>query len=193
MANVFTLGDNEEVNNINLDDLYEKKRENDLSKLAIFNKLLGRIHNKIKITSRRNITDQFCSFIVPEVMIGVPKYNQGECIGYLLDKLQDNGFQVRYIHPNCLFISWKHWVPGYVRSEIKKKTGINIDGNGNIIEKKEEKQNDDGDLNKLILKGGIKENETKKHEFNSINSYKPTGIYNENLLNKISDKLKNDS
>ncbi len=45
----------------------------------------------------------------------------------------------------------------------------------------------------MILKGGIKENETKKHEFNSINSYKPTGIYNENLLNKISDKLKNDS
>ncbi len=99
-------------------------------------------------------------------MIGVPKYNQGECIGYLLDKLQDNGFQVRYIHPNCLFISWKHWVPGYVRSEIKKKTGINIDGNGNIIEKKEDKQNEDGDLNKVILKGGIKENETKKHTIN---------------------------
>ena len=41
--------------------------------------------------------------------------------GYLIDKLQENKFNVKYIHPNTLFISWIHWVPQYVRTEIKNK------------------------------------------------------------------------
>ena len=61
MSHIFNLGEIEEFNEkINLDDLYEKKREHDLSKLNIFNKLLGRIHNKIKLTARQNHTEQFC-------------------------------------------------------------------------------------------------------------------------------------
>jgi len=192
MSHIFTLGKEEdEVHNINLDELYEKKRELDLSKLSVFNKLLGRIHNRIKITSRQNVNDQFCTFIIPEVMIGIPKYDQGECIGYIVSKLQDNGFRTRYVHPNCLFISWKHWVPGYVRSEIKKKTGLNIDGNGNIIDKGNKNKNEletEDDVNKLMLKGSLDE-KTKKKEFTSINAYKPSGIYSDNLLNKLNDKL----
>ena len=194
MTNIFTLKDEEdEVQKLNLDDLYEKKREIDLTRVAVFNKLLGRVHNRIKITSRQNANEQFCTFIVPEVMIGIPKYNQAECIGYIVDKLNDNGFNVRYVHPNCIFISWKHWVPGYVRSEIKKKTGINIDGRGNIIKKKDgtSQSNEDTDPNTLMLKGvngGV--NVEKKKEYNPTATYKPTGIYSDNLLNKISDTLK---
>ena len=67
MTHIFTLGDEEEESGkLNLDDLYERKREQDLNKLSIFNKLLGRIHNKIKISSRQNTKDQFSSFIVPK-------------------------------------------------------------------------------------------------------------------------------
>ena len=59
MSHIFTLGkEDDEEHNINLDDLYEKKRELDLSKLSVFNKLLGRVHNRIKITSRQNVIDQ---------------------------------------------------------------------------------------------------------------------------------------
>ena len=60
------------------------------------------------------------------MMIGVPKYDSDSCIAYVIDKLQENGFKIRYTHPNMLFISWQHWVPEYVRSEIKKKTGVVI-------------------------------------------------------------------
>ena len=47
---------------INLDELYEKKRKYDLNKLEIYNKLLARIHNKIKVTARQKIDEQFCWF-----------------------------------------------------------------------------------------------------------------------------------
>ena len=139
MSNIFSLGEMDNFSDqIDLDDLYEKKREHDLSQLYIFNKLLNRIHTKIKMTSRQHINEQFCWFIVPEMMLGIPRYNHGECIAYLIDKLQQNGFIVKYTNPNMLLISWKHWIPGYVRTEIKKKTDVQIDGYGNILPAKKE-------------------------------------------------------
>ena len=128
MANIFTLENVEAFSEkLNIDDLYEKKKQQDLNKLTLFNKILNRIHVKIKTVSRQKVDEQFCWYLVPETIIGVPKYDQGSCIAYLIDKLQLNGFNVRYIHPNTMFISWMHFVPSYVRSEIKKKTGIVVD------------------------------------------------------------------
>jgi hypothetical protein len=194
MDTVFTLGDGDDGDKINLDELYEQKQTLDMSKMNTFNKILNRIHNKIKTISRQNVLDQFCWYLVPEVIIGVPKYNHGDCVAYIIDKLTINGFNVRYTHPNLLFISWKHWVPGYVRSEIKKKTGIAVDGYGNKIIKKDDNSSNN-DPNTLMFQSGknipISQNKKNDENFKSINSYKPTGnlIYNNNLLKKLEDKF----
>jgi hypothetical protein len=135
MSNIFTLENVQDFSEkISIDDLYEKKRQYDLNKLALFNKILNRVHVKIKTTSRQKYDEHFCWFIVPEMIIGVPKYDQGACIAYIIDKLKENGFNVRYIHPNTLFISWLHWVPSYVRTELKKKTGIEVNEYGEKIQ-----------------------------------------------------------
>ena len=136
-------GDNvENVEKINLDELYEKKQEQDKNKLFTYNKILTRIHEKIKLTSRQKCNQQFCWFVVPEIILGVANYDHAGCIAYLVDKLQENNFMVRYTHPNLLLISWIHYVPNYVRTEFKKKTGTAIDeygrpilydGEGNVI------------------------------------------------------------
>ena len=142
MANIFTLENVSDFSEkINIDDLYERKRQYDLNKLELYNKILNRIHVRIKTTSRQKIDEQFCWFVVPEVIIGVPKYDQGSCIAYLIDKLRENGFNIKYIHPNTLFISWLHWVPSYVRTELKKKTGIIVDEYGNKVQDEEENNN----------------------------------------------------
>ena len=57
-------------------------------------------------------------------MIGIPKFDHGACVAYIISKLRENGFNVRYTHPNLLFISWNHWLPSYVRNELKKKPGL---------------------------------------------------------------------
>jgi 2,4-dienoyl-CoA reductase-like NADH-dependent reductase (Old Yellow Enzyme family) len=125
MSSIFTLDNIEDFSEkINIDELYEKKRQQDLNKLALFNKILNRVHVRIRTTSRQKTDEQFCWFLVPETILGVPKYDQASCIAYLMDKLKTSGFNVRYVHPNLLFISWLHWIPQYVRTEIKKKTGI---------------------------------------------------------------------
>ena len=119
---MFNNNDDEIVNEINIDELYEKKKSYDISCINNFNKILNRIHKKIKHTSRLHLDEHFCWFIVPEFMLGVPSYNQAMCITYVIDKLQNNGFNVRYTHPNMLLISWNHWIPQYVKDEIKKKS-----------------------------------------------------------------------
>jgi uncharacterized membrane protein YgcG len=124
-------GDNvENVEKINLDELYQKKQEQDKTKLYTYNKILTRIHEKIKMTSRQKCNQQFCWFVVPEIILGVANYDHAGCIAYLVDKLQENKFLVRYTHPNLLLISWLHYVPNYVRNEFKKKTGTAIDEYG---------------------------------------------------------------
>ena len=201
MANIFTLENIEDFSEkLNIDELFEKKRQQDLNKLALFNKILNRIHVKIKTVSRQKVDDQFCWFLVPETIIGVPRYDQGACIAYIIDKLKTNGFVVRYIHPNMLFISWMHFVPSYVRTELKKKTGIVVNEYGQKIEETEEDgnmksiTNVPSDPNEYMFnnKNVEQTNKTKlKKEYTPINSYKPSGnlIYGDDLLNKIEDKF----
>ena len=65
------------------------------------------------------------------------KYNLSECVEYVIEKLIDNGFSVKYTEPNLLFISWQHLLIFYKREEIKKTHGVtDIDGFGNVIKKK---------------------------------------------------------
>jgi len=202
MANIFTIDNIDNFSEkINLDELYEKKRQQDLNKLALFNKILNRIHVKIKTISRQKIDEQFCWFLVPEIIIGVPKYDQAACIAYLIDKLKSNSFNVRYIHPNMLFISWMHIVPSYVRTELKKKTGIVVNELGQKIEEDgEENENkliiDSGPTNPndylLNLKGQDSQDKGKsKKEYTPIKSYKPSGnlVYDDDVLSKIEDRF----
>ena len=208
--NIFTLSEeNDLTDKINLDDLFESKSEFDESKLVLYNKILNRIHNKIKQTSRNTKgKEQFVWYLIPEMMIGVSRYNVSECTGYILRKLRENDFIVRYTHPNLIFISWTHWIPGYVRQEYKKQSGTAIDGYGNIIggdNLQIKDGNMDGnsnnsdpnnsDPNNLLLNnknGGHNHRimvNKEKDNYNSTKNYKPTGIYNMDIMKKIQDKF----
>ena len=162
---------------------------------------MNRIHVRIKTTAKQNVNEKFCWFVVPEIIIGVPKYDQAGCIAYIMDTLQTNGFQVRYFHPNTVFISWNHWVPSYIRTEIKKKTGIVINEYGvKVSEKKEGEDGQELDSNGQELNTNDNDNSSNTNpnmqqiknskKYTPINSYKPTGkmVYSEDLLNSTFNK-----
>lgn len=201
MSNIFTLENVENFSEkINIDELYEKKQQYDVNKLALFNKILNRVHVRIRTTSKQKINDRCCWYVVPEIIIGVPKYDQAGCIAYIMDKLQTNGFHVKYIHPNTIFISWVHWVPSYVRTEFKKKTGVAIDEYGNKIEEENGGEEDDRlneDPNAALLRkdksddksnsSSGKKNQKNQQQYTSISKYKQSGnlIYTQDILDKI--------
>ena len=207
--------DVENVRKINLDELYDTKKEKDLQKLQVFNRILNRIHTKIKMTSRQKINSNFCWYVVPEVMLGIVNYDRVMCISYIVAKLEENDFQVRYTHPNLIFISWGHYIPTYVRTEFKKKTGISIDEHGNKKEDGNENSEEGGGGGiRLITNSGGGENANIDHtllnrnktsaasttnpnlvkkEYKPINSYKPTGnlVYSNDFLKKIDERMNN--
>ena len=160
---------------INLDDLYEKKKQEDINTVQSYNKILEKIHHQIKIASRQKHNNQCCWYVIPEFVFGLPRYDIKACIIYIIQSLEENGFRIKYTHPNLLLIAWNHWVPDYVRTEYKKLTGLVVDGFGKEVGKKEEK------------KDGSKEIKLdKKTLFKSVSTYKPSGlIYNEDLLKNI--------
>lgn len=188
--------DDNNVSKINIDELYEKKQQHDMFTLGSYNKILSRIHNKIRYTSRQYFENNYCWYVIPEVLLGIPKYDNRECIAYVIDKLQENNFVVRYIHPNLVFISWNHWIPSYVRSELKKKTGIVVDGNGNKLNEsdnnnsnilKNENDNIVFNINKSNKNIASKDYKRNLSNYKDINSYKPEGklIYSDDLLKKL--------
>ena len=175
---------------LNLDELYERTRETSQTKIKTYQKILARIHTRIKAISRQRNNNKFCMFVIPEFILGIPRYDIAECTNYVIEKLTENGFQIKYTYPNLLFISWQHYIPKYQRSEIKKKTGVAIDGFGNVVSKKNKNNRDDSNPNSLLLMDKnvkVKDGKKKPSNFKSTSSYKPTGnlIYNTNLLEKI--------
>ena len=175
-------------NKINIDELYEKNHRRDLKQLSVFNKLLGRIHKRINTIGKTKSTDKHIWFTVPEYIFGEPLYDNGDCIAYVVAKLEDNGFFIRYMHPNTLFISWENWIPSFVRNEIKKKRGIVIDEKGNILENKNEEKDEP---NSKLMNDRNPETKKDQKQYTPIGSYKPSGhlVYNQEIFDKIEKKV----
>ena len=176
---------------LDLDELFKEKKQTYEHKIKIYQKILSRVHKKIKTTSRMRNSDKFSFFLIPEFILGIPRYDMAECTSFIIEKLSDNGFMVKYTHPNLLFISWQHYLPKYQRVEIKKKTGVALDGYGNVIIKKNIQQNKES-LNGLLLKNTPEDKKSilkKKNDRNytDISTYKPTGnlIYNTRMIKSI--------
>ena len=188
------MNDEDFKEKMDMDDLYKQKKLSEEHKIKIYQRILARVHKKIKTTSRMRNSSKFCFFLLPEFILGIPRYDMVHCTSYVIEKLIDNGFMIKYTHPNLLFISWQHYIPHYQRAQIKKKTGISVDGYGNVVTKKDKKE-DKGDINSLLLKN-VSSNSTKSilkkkedRNYKDISTYKPTGnlIYNTTLIKKIED------
>jgi hypothetical protein len=145
-------------NKINLDDLFNRKKQIDIMTVKTYNTILDRVHRKIKATSSQRINNVSCWFVVPEVMFGCTRYDKTLCIAYIIQELETNGFKVKYTHPNLLLICWNHWIPMHVREEIKRQTGKSVDGFGELVQSK-------------------KDGKPFDPRYNSTANYKPSGNF----------------
>lgn len=188
MSNLLLFDDQEATGKINIDALYEKNMKRNLKQISIFNKILNRVHRRIQLSSRTVRNDKYIWSIVPEYIFGEPTYDQGDCIAFVVGQLTDNGFSVRYIHPNTLFISWENWIPSYMRTEYKKKTGKTINEKGQIIESKDKDtpQNEQMTPDERLL-SNENPNGVKEKKYTPINKYKSQGhlVYNPDMFEKI--------
>ena len=91
-------------------------------------------------------------------------------------------------------------VPSYVRTEIKKKTGMQVDGYGKVLNGDKNEDNNmsnklitstSNEVDNLLLKTSSTPNNENKKEYKSIREYTPSGnmIYNPDLLDKTITKI----
>jgi hypothetical protein len=176
MSNIIFHNEDDSVNNIDIDDLYRKNLIRSMKHISTFNKILNRVHKRIHTTSKNKRTEQHIWFTIPTFILGEQTYDQGDCVAHVIGKLVDNGFVVKYLHPNTIFVTWGQWVPSYVRDEYFKKNGVMIDERGNVIKKQQSEPQNTEPQSK------------ESKQFTPISKYKPTGhlLYDPELFNAIS-------
>ena len=105
------------MSQLSITDLYSTINEKTIKRMEIYDGVLVKCHSRIKYNSSLERT--YCFFQVPEFIIGTPLYKIEEMRIYIINSLKNNGFQIMYIEPNWLFISWE--VPS-----IKKLANTNL-------------------------------------------------------------------
>ena len=127
------------MSSLNIDALFEEADKKYLNRLKLFDDILVQIHNRIKYHSKNKWF--YCTYSLPEFLIGKPLYKIVELRKYIIDSLKRDKFDVMYVHPNFLFISWekkktKRTYKNIKRIEDNKNTFKKIDDynpTGNLI------------------------------------------------------------
>jgi hypothetical protein len=92
------------MSTLDLNELQAPLKEKEKIKNDIYDKILVRVHNRIKLVSRH--AETFSYFVIPKFVLGIPMYNFDQCKHYIINSLTENGLAVNYIDPNLLYISW---------------------------------------------------------------------------------------
>ncbi len=189
---------------VNIDELYERNHRRNLRQISIFNKILNRVHTRIRVTAANKFNNEkHIWFQVPAFIFGESVYDQSSCVAYVITKLEENGFFIKYIHPGTLIVSWENWLPNYARQEIRKRTGMVLDSRGQLIRKEENdpsdntNNNNDGRGNGDPLYPSSSTDTTaaanrKNVSYKAISEYKPTGnlVYGKDLMESLDKKVR---
>jgi len=88
----------------NVNEIKKFIHEREKGRLLIYEEILEKCYHRIQSSVVRD--DPFSLYVVPDFIIGKPTYNFANCIQYIIFRLKNNGFQVKYIYPNALQIEW---------------------------------------------------------------------------------------
>jgi len=124
---------------LSLDSLYDAELSSIECQELVYQQILSRVHKRIRLASKNWKQGRYCFYVIPEMVIGIPRYSVIECTKYLITTLKKNGFIVSYTYPNLLFISWDHYLHAKEREKIRQETGKRVNGFGEEMKPKGEK------------------------------------------------------
>ena len=93
------------MSSLDINNLYDKINQRNGKRLEKFDDILKKIHNRILYNA--NLEKTYCFFQIPEFIIGIPLYNVGDLKNYLITSLKKDRFNLIYVDPNWLFITWE--------------------------------------------------------------------------------------
>ena len=96
------VNNDEYLNIYSLSDDFVKKSQ---QRTKIYTEVLKKIHFKIKQAATN--MKKHCLIAIPEYVIGMPLYDMNNCKIFLMNRLIDEGFDLKFYVPNLLNISWE--------------------------------------------------------------------------------------
>jgi hypothetical protein len=103
---------------IEIHKLFEKESKKKDLRLKAYNKVLNKVTNRIKFSTRSGKTEVI--YEMPKIIFGMPSYKPNVCGIYIGTELKKNGFDIIYPFrgsPIHIFISWKKY-----KNQIVNKT-----------------------------------------------------------------------
>jgi hypothetical protein len=98
------------------DQLFDRRRERDATKLKSYNRILEAIYKRIQTVSK-NQEMTWINFNIPVHMISFNVDELEDCITYVVHMLRQQGYEVRYTFPNLLYVSWAKYERDYLLKE----------------------------------------------------------------------------
>ena len=127
------------MSSLNINSLFEEADKKVLNRMKMFDDILVQIHNKIISHSKNKWF--YCTHQIPEFLIGKPLYKVEDLKKYIIDSLKRDKFDVMYVHPNFLFISWENKKSKRTYKNVKR-----IENNNKNTFKKIDDYNPTGNL-----------------------------------------------
>lgn len=92
------------MKHLNINDIASNNEKRNEKRRECFDKVLEQCYKRVEKSAK--LDNIGCFFDVPEFVIGYPLFSLNECILHVYNKLVQNGFQVQYIFPRILYVSW---------------------------------------------------------------------------------------
>jgi len=171
--------------NININKLRNEVELREQKKIKIFDKILELCYQRILNSNQKN-DDYNCTYIVPNVVFGLPLYDVNDCVSFVINKLIEKGFNVVFAFPTTIHISWKP-NDSNANANTKFNNQLSIYNNKNNMQLKDINKKD---FNKKDIT--IKDiNNNNNNKYKKINEYKNSEniMYNQNDINLFQSKL----
>jgi hypothetical protein len=190
--------------NLNINKLRNEVEERENKKYKIFETILEMCYQKILNINKKN-NDYNCTFIVPNVVFGLPLYNVGDCVIFIMDKLVEKGFEIYFAAPTTIHISWKpkdilnnnnKYLTTQSNNQIEYYNTLNQQNQLMIKYNGSNNNNNNNDYNTNNMQNNNIQNNKKNQkniQYKSINDYKESvnTIYDSDDLDLFQNKIDN--
>lgn len=92
---------------VDIQALLQPRRQIARRRHSTYSKVLELVHRRIRYNARQRPNCNWCVYMVPKFVAGLPRFNVDTCTRYCLAKLRENGFDITFVPPRTIIISWQ--------------------------------------------------------------------------------------
>ena len=91
---------------IDMNELLSARRHATHRKHGVYKKILTLCHRRIRYNAKLRSDTTWCVYQIPTFVPGLPRFDLDDCTRYCMAKLRENGFEITFVPPQTIIVSW---------------------------------------------------------------------------------------